>query len=78
MMRTRYCWLLFATYCVRARTTCARARAVVYGIVSCGGVMDIAGGAGGGIIGVDGGRRGRTVVVVVRVIDLTSSLTVLA
>ena len=31
--------------------------------------MDIAGGAGGGIIGVDGGRRGRTVVVVVRVID---------
>ena len=48
---------------------CARARAVVYGIVSCGGVMDIAGGAGGGIIGVDGGRRGRTVVVVVRVID---------
>ena len=57
---------------------CARPRAVVYGIVSCGGVMDIAGGAGGGIIGVDGGRRGRTVVVVVRVIDLTSSLTVLA
>ena len=48
---------------------CARARAVVYGIVSCGGVTDIAGGAGGGIIGVDGGRRGRTVVVVVRVID---------
>ena len=49
---------------------CARARAVVYGIVSCGGVMDVAaGGAGGGIIGVDGGRRGRTVVVVVRVID---------
>ena len=46
-----------------------RARAAVYGIVSCGGVMDIAVGAGGGIIGVDGGRRGRTVVVVVRVID---------
>ena len=22
MMRTRYCWLLFATYCVLARTTC--------------------------------------------------------
>ena len=49
---------------------CARARVVVYGIVSCGGVMDdVAGGAGGGRIGVDGGRRGRTVVVVVRLID---------
>ena len=48
---------------------CARARAAVYGIVSCGGIiMDIAGGVGGGIIGVDGGRRQRTVVVV-RVID---------
>ena len=74
MMRTRYCWLLFATYCVLART--AGVRAVVYGIVSCGGVMDIAGGAGGGIIGVDGGRRGRTGVGVVRVCDLASSRTV--
>ena len=42
---------------------------MVYGIVSCGGIMDVAAGAGGGIIGVDGGRRGSTVVVVVRMID---------
>ena len=65
--------LVVVCYLLRSCTHnmwCARARAVVYGIVSCGGVMDIAaGGAGGGIIGVDGGRRGRTVVVVVRVID---------
>ena len=73
MMRTRYCWLLFATYCVLARTTCGVLVLVpwsmVLSLVVVSWIYIAAGGAGGGIIGVDGGRRGRTVVVVVRVID---------